>query len=668
MCGIFAYLNYCVPCERKKVYDILLKGLERLEYRGYDSAGIAVDYPEEGVHIIRKSGKVKMLRSLVFDVEKADHSTMVNTHLGIAHTRWATHGEPSERNSHPHTSGEDNSFIVIHNGIITNYKDIKLFLEKENYMFTSDTDTEVIPKLAHYIYNNPEEGEDLTFPDVVERVISQLKGAFALVFKSAVFPNQVVAVRRGSPLLVGIKSEGHVTMDKVHISYRHSTTGAGADGKAFNVGGQSAEYFFASDASALIEHTDRVIYLEDDDITYILDGTLRITRLQKHAQTDTTSARQIITLRMQLQEIMKGNYSTFMEKEIHEQPESVLNTMRGRIDFNKNTVRLGGLLDKAADISRCRRIMIIASGTSYHSGVATRQLLEELSDVPVVIELSSDFLDRQTPVFRDDVCIFISQSGETADTLNSLRYCKSRGALLVGITNTVGSAISRETDCGIHINAGPEIGVASTKAYTSQIVSIVMLSVMIGKDSISKQKRCSEIIQGLKELPDLIKKVLGLNGQILSLAKDLYEEKSLLLMGRGYNYATCLEGALKVKEVSYMHSEGILSGELKHGPLALVDENMPCVLVVLKDNTYTKCHNALQQVIARHCRPITICEEGDADVQSMSYKHIALPRTVDCLMNILAVIPLQLLSFHLAVLRGLDVDCPRNLAKSVTTE
>ncbi|KAL5248294.1 hypothetical protein ACHWQZ_G017472 [Mnemiopsis leidyi] len=665
MCGIFAYLNFCVPCQRQKVYEILLRGLERLEYRGYDSAGIAVDYPEEGVHIVRKQGKVKMLRGIVFDIEKAECSSIVNTHVGIAHTRWATHGEPSERNSHPQSSGEDNSFMVVHNGIITNFKDIKQFLEKENYTFTSDTDTEVIPKLAHYIYHHSEEGKTLSFTEVVERVISQLEGAFALVFKSTVFPKQIVAVKRGSPLLVGIKSERDISMDKVNISYRQKEN---SGDRAFNIAGQSAEYFFASDASALIEHTDRVIYLEDDDVTSIVDGSLRINRLKEHAKTDETTSRQITTLRLQLQQIMKGNYSTFMEKEIHEQPESVMNTMRGRIDFTSDMVRLGGLQSHANAIKRCRRIIVIASGTSYNSGVATRQLLEELSDVPVVIELGSDFLDRRCPVFRDDVCIFISQSGETADTLNALRYCKSRGALLLGITNTVGSAISRETDCGIHINAGPEIGVASTKAYTSQIVSMVMLSVMIGSDSISKQKRCADIIQGLKELPELIRKVLKKNDEILALAKELYEEKSLLLMGRGYNYATCLEGALKVKEVSYMHSEGILSGELKHGPLALVDENMPCVIVVVKDNTYSKCHNALQQVKARQGRPITICEEGDTEVQDMSFRSFSLPSTVDCLMNILAVIPLQLLSFHLATLKGLDVDCPRNLAKSVTTE
>ena len=662
MCGIFAYLNFCIPCQQKKILEVLLKGLERLEYRGYDSAGIGVSNKDGNIKVFKRQGKVKMLRSIVFDAEK-EYDDVFDTHVGIAHTRWATHGEPSERNSHPQSSGVPNNFIVVHNGIITNYKDIKMFLQKEGYSFDSDTDTEVIPKLADYFHAHAEQA--LEFNEVVERVVSQLEGAFALVFKSTLYPNEIVAVRRGSPLLVGIKSERDVHVDKVHIKYG---SGTHTDDKAFNVAGQSAEYFFSSDASALIEHTDRVIYVEDDDITYIKEGSLWIKRLDQHAKTDTTASRQIITLKMQLQEIMKGNFSSFMQKEIFEQPDSLVNTMRGRLDFKTNSVTLGGVKAHLEDIKNCRRIIIIASGTSYHSGVATRQLLEELSNIPVVVELSSDFLDRQTPVFRDDVILFISQSGETADTLNALRYCKQRGALLVGITNTVGSAISRETACGIHINAGPEIGVASTKAYTSQIVCLVMFSLMLGADRISKQKRCHEIIQGLKDLPELVKKVLNLDDQILKLAEVLSPEKSLLLMGRGYNYATCLEGALKVKEVSYMHSEGILSGELKHGPLALVDEDMPCVIIVVKDNTYAKCHNALQQVLARHGRPITICEAGDEEVQNMSFRSIGIPKIADCLTNILAIIPLQLLSFHLAVLRGLDVDCPRNLAKSVTTE
>lgn len=355
-----------------------------------------------------------------------------------------------------------------------------------------------------------------------------------------------------------------------------------------------------------------------------------------------------------------------MQKEIFEQPESVVNTMRGRVNYDQLKVNLGGIKDYVAEIKRCRRLMFIACGTSYHSCVATRQLLEELTELPVMVELASDFLDRSTPIFRDDVCFFVSQSGETADTILALRYCKQRGALIVGITNTVGSSISRESHCGIHINAGPEIGVASTKAYTSQFISLVMFGLVICEDSISKKQRRDEIIRALKELPSQIKRVLDMDKQILELSKDLEKEKSLLIMGRGFNYATCLEGALKVKELTYMHSEGILAGELKHGPLAMVDPDMPIVMIMMDDPVKYKCLNAYQQVNARGGNPLIICNEDDPDTNDLGKRMIKIPRTVDCLQGILSVIPLQLLSFHIAVLRGYDVDCPRNLAKSVT--
>jgi glucosamine--fructose-6-phosphate aminotransferase (isomerizing) len=329
-------------------------------------------------------------------------------------------------------------------------------------------------------------------------------------------------------------------------------------------------------------------------------------------------------------------------------------------------VTLGGIKDYVSEIKRCRRLMFIACGTSYHSAVATRQLLEELTELPVMVELASDFLDRNTPVFRDDVCFFISQSGETADTILALRYCKQRGALIVGITNTVGSSISRESHCGIHINAGPEIGVASTKAYTSQFLSLVMFGLVMSEDSLSKKTRREEIMRALRELPGQIKRVLEMDDYIMELSKELFKEKSLLIMGRGFNYATCLEGALKVKELTYMHSEGILAGELKHGPLAMVDPDMPIVMVIMDDPVKMKCLNAYQQVNARGGNPLIVCNENDPDLVDVGRKRIEIPRTVDCLQGILSVIPLQLLSFHIAVLRGYDVDCPRNLAKSVT--
>ncbi|PNF24496.1 Glutamine--fructose-6-phosphate aminotransferase [isomerizing] 2 [Cryptotermes secundus] len=429
---------------------------------------------------------------------------------------------------------------------------------------------------------------------------------------------------------------------------------------------KEVEYFFASDASAVIEHTNRVIFLEDDDVAAVKEGSLSIHRLRRSL--DDSHSREIITLKMEIQQIMKGNYSSFMQKEIFEQPESVVNTMRGRLNFETQTVILGGIKDYIPEIRRCRRLMMIGCGTSYHSAVATRQLLEELTELPVMVELASDFLDRNTPVFRDDVCFFISQSGETADTLMALRYCKNRGALIVGITNTVGSSICRESHCGVHINAGPEIGVASTKAYTSQFISLVMFALVMSEDRISLQARRSEIIKGLQHLDEQIREVLKLDEKVEELAKDLYQHKSLLIMGRGYNYATCMEGALKVKELTYMHSEGIMAGELKHGPLALVDNNMPVIMIVTRDPVYVKCMIALQQVTAREGRPIIICEKGDRETQSFASRSLEVPHTVDCLQGILTVIPMQLLSYHIAVLKGCNVDCPRNLAKSVTVE
>jgi glucosamine--fructose-6-phosphate aminotransferase (isomerizing) len=428
---------------------------------------------------------------------------------------------------------------------------------------------------------------------------------------------------------------------------------------------KNIEYFFASDASAVIEHTNQVIFLEDDDVAVVRHGKLTIHRI-KRGELNEPSHREIHELLLEIQQIMKGNYKYFMQKEIFEQPESVVNTMRGRVNYEQLKVTLGGIKDYIGEIKRCRRLMFIACGTSYHSAVATRQLLEELTELPVMVELASDFLDRGTPIFRDDVCFFISQSGETADTILALRYCKQRGALIVGITNTVGSSISRESHCGIHINAGPEIGVASTKAYTSQFISLVMFGLVMSEDSLSKRERREEIVRALKNLPGHIKRVLDLDQQILELSKELVNEKSLLIMGRGYNYATCLEGALKVKELTYMHSEGILAGELKHGPLAMVDPTMPIVMVVMDDPVKQKCMNAYQQVSARGGNPIIVCNENDEEINALSKKMIKVPKTVDCLQGILSVIPLQLLSYHIAVLRGYDVDCPRNLAKSVT--
>ncbi|XP_047475678.1 glutamine--fructose-6-phosphate aminotransferase [isomerizing] 2-like isoform X5 [Penaeus chinensis] len=696
MCGIFAYLNYLTPKRREEIIELLVRGLERLEYRGYDSAGIGIDAVDGGVCLIKQTGKVKCLRDkieaqkeqLAFDKEH-------EVHIGIAHTRWATHGVPSDVNSHPQRSGEGNAFVVVHNGIITNYKDVKQFLIQKGHKFESETDTEVIAKLTEHLHRLH---STYSFRELVEQVVQQLEGAFALCFKSKHFPGEVVATRRGSPLLVGIKTKTKLATDHIPVLYSkdvyefggrslgarerdnqdHRPHANDIPATGFNrtqstteflpLGDdREVEYFFASDASAIIEHTDRVIYLLDDDVSSVdTEGVLKIHRLKRSLED--THAREITTLKMEIQQIMKGNFSSFMQKEIFEQPESVVNTMRGRINFDRETVVLGGIKDYISEIRRCRRLLLIACGTSYHSAIATRQLLEELTELPVMVDLASDFLDRNTPIFRDDVCFFISQSGETADTLMALRYCKQRGALIVGITNTVGSSICRESHCGVHINAGPEIGVASTKAYTSQMISLVMFALMISEDRISAQPRRSEIIQGLHRLPEQIKEVLNLDSKIQEISKEVFEKKSLLVLGRGYNYATCLEGALKIKEITYMHSEGILAGELKHGPLALVDRGMPIIMICTRDNVFVKCMNALQQVTAREGRPILICHKGDEEPQKYGSSVLEVPKTVDCLQGLLTVIPMQLLSYHIAVLRGCNVDCPRNLAKSVTVE
>ncbi|XP_016342623.1 glutamine--fructose-6-phosphate aminotransferase [isomerizing] 2-like [Sinocyclocheilus anshuiensis] len=439
MCGIFAYLNYRVPQTRRDIFQTLINGLQRLEYRGYDSAGVAVDGSGKdhtaSISLYKKTGKVKALDEEIYKNNSIDFEAELDTHFGIAHTRWATHGEPSPLNSHPHRSDKNNEFVVIHNGIITNYKELKKYLVSKGYDFESDTDTEVIPKLIKYLYDN-RENDYVSFSTLVERVIQQLEGAFALVFKSIHFPGEAVATRRGSPLLIGVRSQYELSTEQIPVQYNCSNSRTdeqeknllnrrGSTNALHSVHDRLAvEFYFASDASAIIE---QFLFLCSHGF------------------------------------IPSGNFKAFMQKEIFEQPESVVNTMRGRICFDSNTVILGGLSDHLKEIKRCRRLIVIGCGTSYHAGVATRQILEELTELPVMVELASDFLDRITPVFRDDVCFFISQSGETADTLMALRYCKQRGALTLGVTNTVGSSICRETDCGVHINAGPEVGVASTK-------------------------------------------------------------------------------------------------------------------------------------------------------------------------------------------------------------
>jgi len=495
MCGIFAYLNYLTPKTRKEIIDLLITGLKRLEYRGYDSAGIGID-GEAGVELVRNTGKVAALEEAIQrKAEKLAFEDVHDVHVGISHTRWATHGVPSEINSHPQRSDEQNEFVVVHNGIITNYKDVKLFLQSKGHKFESDTDTEVIAKLIKHLHD---EHPGHSFRKLVESAIAQLEGAFACCFKSSKFPGQCVATRRGSPLLVGIKTDTVLESDSIPVQYsqQHDSknhahgatsgsatprktsaefrmTSSGPHGEEISLcrPGEKVEYFFASDASAIIEHTNRVIFLEDDDVAAVSSGVLSIHRVSRTLDQNGPISREITTLKMEIQQIMKGNYSTFMQKEIFEQPESVVNTMRGRINFEKHEVTLGGIKDFIPEIKRCRRLLLIGCGTSYHSAIASRALLEELTELPVMLDLASDFLDRSTPIFRDDVCFFISQSGETADTLNALRYCKSRGALIVGITNTVGLALHEKgftNLTGVDISNGM-MKIAEEKGIYSQL-------------------------------------------------------------------------------------------------------------------------------------------------------------------------------------------------------
>ncbi|KAJ4897661.1 glutamine-fructose-6-phosphate transaminase (isomerizing)s [Raphanus sativus] len=635
MCGIFAYLNYHANKERRHILEVLFNGLRRLEYRGYDSAGIAIDNSISPPPLVfRQAGNIE---SLVNSVNQEIANTELNLeevfsfHAGIAHTRWATHGEPS-----PGT--------VIPSPLV-----LKETLLRHGFTFDSDTDTEVIPKLAKFVFDQAnEDGEQtVTFCEVVFEVMRHLEGAYALIFKSWHYPNELVACKRGSPLLLGVKeldqdkSNNHVFKDAHFLSKNE----------------HPKEFFLSSDPHALVEHTKKVLVIEDGEVVHLKDGGVSILEFERSNGSSRPASveRALSVLEMEVEQINKGKYDHYMQKEIHEQPESLTTTMRGRLirgggSRKPKTVLLGGLKDHLKTIRRSRRIVFIGCGTSYNAALASRPILEELSGIPVSMEIASDLWDRQGPIYREDTAVFVSQSGETADTLLALEYARENGALCVGITNTVGSSIARKTHCGVHINAGAEIGVASTKAYTSQIVVMVMLALAIGSDTISSQTRREAIVDGLLDLPNKVREVLKLDEEMKDLAQLLIDEQSLLVFGRGYNYATALEGALKVKEVSLMHSEGILAGEMKHGPLALVDENLPIAVIATRDACFSKQQSVIQQLHARKGKVDSDVLKGDA----------ASP--------VVNIVPLQLLAYHLTVLRGHNVDQPRNLAKSVTTQ
>ncbi|KAK8590148.1 hypothetical protein V6N13_088929 [Hibiscus sabdariffa] len=695
MCGIFAYLNYNVNRERSYILQVLFNGLRRLEYRGYDSAGISIDSDfssscSPNAHqpssnnsvsppplVFRQEGNIESLVKSVYQEVAAIELNLeksFTTHAGIAHTRWATHGEPAPRNSHPQTSGSGNDFLVVHNGVITNYEVLKETLVRHGFTFESETDTEVIPKLAKFVFDkaNEEGDQTVTFSQVVFEVMRHLEGAYALIFKSRHYPDELIACKRGSPLLLGVKALNDDVCNGLAFH----------DAKFLSKNSNPKELFLSSDANAVIEHTKEVLVIEDGEVVHLKEGGVSILKFNndKGRNGDSRSARPasvqraLSILEMEVEQINKGKYKHYMQKEIHEQPESLTTTMRGRLlrggSCKAKTVLLGGLKDHLKTIRRSRRIVFIGCGTSYNAALAARPIVEELSGVPVTMEIASDLLDRQGPIYREDTAVFVSQSGETADTLLAMEYALENGALCVGITNTVGSVIARNTHCGVHINAGCEIGVASTKAYTSQIVVMAMLALAIGGDTISKQERREAIIDGLFDLPNKIREVLKLDEEMKDLAKLLIAEQSLLVFGRGYNYATALEGALKVKEVALMHSEGILAGEMKHGPLALVDENLPIVVIATRDACFSKQQSVIQQLRARKGRLIVLCSKGDAAsvCPGGGCRVIEVPQVEDCLQPVVNIVPFQLLAYHLTVLRGYNVDQPRNLAKSVTTQ
>ncbi|KAI5186085.1 glutamine---fructose-6-phosphate transaminase (isomerizing) [Nematocida homosporus] len=687
MCGIFGYCNYNKMKGKKEIIDMLCTGLKRLEYRGYDSAGLAV-VVKDNYKMYKQTGKVQMLVDHI-EKDSKDLTSLpaVPCHVGISHTRWATHGTPSEVNSHPIPS-QDQEFFVVHNGIINNWKSLKELLQKHGYVFQSDTDTECISQLILFIHRKcKSRGLQMSFTDLVNETVHKLEGAFAFLVVSKNYPNEVVAARRGSPLLVGVAGPSIVELNCVDVAADCKEPSISIDTPVGTpkVGGstvdlsrsvsrvfvhgsespeKSLEVFFSSDSAAIIEHTNRILTLEDGDIAHVSEKGLEINRSIPGGN----SFRPLEEVTAELDSIMKGNFPHFMLKEIHEQKDTIINTMRGRVNFEESKVTLGGVTTYLEHIRKARRLVFIACGTSYFACLHMRGLFEELTGIPCVVEIASDFNDRLPPISRADCCVFVSQSGETADSLIALKYIQEKGAISVGVTNVVGSSISRVTDCGIHINAGAEIGVASTKAYTSQSIALAMLAIQIGQDSIHTLERRKQIIADMAKLSDGIAAVLKDEPGLKKISEEyISKQQSILLLGRGYQLATCLEGALKIKEISYIHSEGIGAGELKHGSLALVDEKM-CIIMILTDSAQGQSQNAYEQVKSRGGRPLVICTEQTSSLFTNETTQIIVPKVVNCLQGIINVVSLQLIAYYTATALGFNPDFPRNLAKAVTVE
>jgi len=611
MCGIVGYIG------SREAYPVLIKGLKRLEYRGYDSAGVALLNGDTTIY--KKRGKVSELEDYVRGKE-------TKCTIGIGHTRWATHGEPSDVNAHPHHS-EKGLFTIIHNGIIENYAVLKRTLMEQGMTFYSETDTEVLANLIEYIYTT----EKVSVEVAVSLALQKVEGAYGLVVISSEEPDMMIAARRSSPLVIGLGSN---------------------------------EYFIASDATPIAEYTDRVIYLNNDDIALIRRDELVL----KNLVSETTSVN-IKTLELGIQEIEKQGYEHYMLKEIFEQPRSIQDTFRGRIHTETSEIRLGGLLDVKDRLVGARRIVVIACGTSWHAGLVGEYLIEDLARIPVEVEYASEFRYRNPMIGPEDVVLAISQSGETADTLAAIQLAREAGALVLGICNVAGSSISRETHAGVYTHAGIEIGVASTKAFTTQVTVLAMMAVMIGKEKgVLTQQRYSQLIQELYDVPGKIEKILEQNEEFKRIA-DIYKDaNNALYLGRGVSFPVALEGALKLKEISYIHAEGYPAAEMKHGPIALIDEKMPVVFIATRDSSYEKIVSNIQEVKARNGVVIAIVTEGDTIIREMADHVIEIPQSDESLVALTAVVPLQLIAYHIALMRGCNVDQPRNLAKSVTVE
>ncbi|MCF8378486.1 MAG: glutamine--fructose-6-phosphate transaminase (isomerizing) [Bacteroidales bacterium] len=611
MCGIVGYIG------DKNAYPILINGLKRLEYRGYDSSGISL--LNSSLNCYKKKGKVSELEAFV---EGKD----ISGTIGIGHTRWATHGEPSDVNAHPHTS-MNGIFTIIHNGIIENYSHLKERLILRGYSFKSETDTEVLANLIEFIYSYGKVNAEIA----VRLALTKVIGAYGLVVICNEEPDKLIAARKSSPLVLGI-----------------------GDG----------EYFVASDATPIIEFTDRVIYLNNEDVAIIKKDELILKTIQNNKLEP-----KIEKLDLDLSEIEKGGYDHFMLKEIFEQPRSIQDTFRGRIATDFSSIHLGGLFSVEEKLIAAKRIIIIGCGTSWHAGLIGEYLLEDVARIPVEVEYASEFRYRKPLIFKDDIVIAISQSGETADTLSAIQLAKEKGATVLGICNVVGSSISRETHAGVYTHAGPEIGVASTKAFTAQVTVLTMMALFLGyKRGHIAAGRYAELIKELSEIPTKIEKILTQNDKFLHIAKKYKDSTNFLYLGRGYSFPVALEGALKLKEISYIHAEGYPAAEMKHGPIALIDKNMPVVVIATRDDSYEKIVSNIQEVKARKGSVIAIVTEGEEAISGMADYTLAIPHTDQKLMALLSVVPLQLIAYHMAVLRGCHVDQPRNLAKSVTVE